>query len=76
MTREEMFSEIIHKFGFESPYTIMFAEYLEDQDKKLEGVFEFLMNKNIEEDQGVSPSFLFAARQGSRRAAKQIFIKL
>ena len=50
MTREEMFSEIIHKFGFENPYTIMFAEYLEDQNKKLEGVFEFLMNKNIEED--------------------------
>ena len=72
MTREEMFNEVIHKFGFENPYTIMFAECVENQDEKLENIFESLINKNIEEEnQGGSPSFLFAVRQGSRRTAKQ-----
>ena len=50
MTREEMFNEVIHKFGFENPYTIMFAECVENQDEKLEDIFESLMNKNIEEE--------------------------
>jgi hypothetical protein len=50
MTREEMFNEVIYKFGFESPYTIIFAKYLENQDEKLKKTFDYLMKKSIEEE--------------------------
>ena len=50
MTKEEMLTKIIHKFGFENPYTIMFAEYLEQNNEKAEDIFKFLMKKSIEEN--------------------------
>jgi len=50
MTKDEMLTKIIYKFGFENPYTIMFAEYLEQNNKKAEDIFEFLMKKSIEEN--------------------------
>jgi hypothetical protein len=52
MTREEMFDNIIRKFGFEAEETIRFANYLDkynttDKDKLLKIAYHFMMTKKI-----------------------------
>lgn len=52
MTREEMFNNIINKFGFEAKETIRFANYLDkyntlEQDKLLKITYHWMMQKKI-----------------------------
>jgi len=44
MTREEMLTEVIRKWGFENENTIWFAKRMEtDTDEELEATFEVTM---------------------------------
>lgn len=45
MTREEMLTEVIRKWGFEHEETIWFAKHMEtDTDEEIEAAFEVAMN--------------------------------
>jgi hypothetical protein len=45
MTREQMMTEVIHKYGFEHSNTIWFAKCVEkDTDEELSAAFEVAMN--------------------------------
>lgn len=45
MTREEMLTEVIRKWGFENENTIWFAKHMEtDTDEVLDAAFEEAMN--------------------------------
>lgn len=44
MTRDEMFSKVIQRFGFESKKTIRFATHMEtDTDEALRSLFRSIM---------------------------------
>ena len=52
MTREEMFTAIIQKYGFEHPETIHFAEMMETEksDAVLKEAMELALEKPFEEE--------------------------
>ena len=48
MTREEMLTEVIRKYGFEAPETIRFASYLERfHEDAIMVAYQWLMNKPL-----------------------------
>ena len=43
MTRDEMFSKVIQRFGFENKNTILFAQHMEtDSDADLKAIFQMI----------------------------------
>ena len=52
MTKEDMLTEVIRKYGFEANETIDFANNMEhNEEDDLDEFYEYLMNASLEEEE-------------------------